>query len=84
IENISYASRRRSILSDKEINLPRLVEAVIKSSSSRILIPKNGDLNAHEKKSLSIELYSKYRVSQSDIGKLLFVSRQAVSNYLKG
>jgi SpoVK/Ycf46/Vps4 family AAA+-type ATPase len=84
IENISHAARRRSVLEDKEINLPRVVEAVIKSSSSQIMIPMKGELESQKKKALSIELYSKYKISQADIGKLLSVSRQAVSNYLKG
>ncbi|MBZ9558036.1 MULTISPECIES: AAA family ATPase [unclassified Modicisalibacter] len=84
IENISHAARRRSVLEDKEINLPRVVEAVIGSSSSQIMIPMKGELESQKKKALSIELYSKYKISQADIGKLLSVSRQAVSNYLKG
>lgn len=84
IENISYAARRRSILDDKEINLPRVVEAVLKSSSSQTVIPLIGELGLDAKKTISLTLYIKYKISQSDIGKLLSVSRQAVSNYLKG
>ena len=84
IENISYAARRRSILDDKEINLPRVVEAVLKSASSQTIIPLTGELGIDAKKTLSLSLYTKYKISQSDIGKLLSVSRQAISNYLKG
>lgn len=84
IESIAYSAKRRSVLEEKDVNLPRVIEAVLRSSASKTSIPMKGELSSVEKKNISRELYSKHNITQAEVGKLLSVSRQAVSNYLKG
>ncbi|MAX31830.1 MAG: ATPase [Halomonadaceae bacterium] len=84
IETISHSAKRRSVLEGKEINFPRVVEAVLRSRSSQVSIPMRGELEPAEKKDISKILSVDYKISQAEIAKMLSVSRQAVSKYLKG
>lgn len=83
IKNLSHAARRRSVLDSKDINLPRTVEAILKSTTSRTATPIKDEVDYNDKKKISIDLFKSYNMQQADIGKLLSISRQSVSNYLK-
>lgn len=84
IEGIANAAKRRSVLESEPINIPRVVVAVLNSLSGRVSIPGRGALETDKKREVASKLSSKFKLTQAEIAKLLFVSRQAVSNYLKG
>lgn len=83
IENIALASRRRAILSDREVDLARILLAVggSKTGSPRLLDSR--DLDTADKKVLTRLLHEKGGIGQAEIGKIVGVSRQMVHRYLK-
>jgi SpoVK/Ycf46/Vps4 family AAA+-type ATPase len=83
IESLALAARRNAILSDKEVDYAGLVHSVLNSSPGNTATPERNDMDSDRKKITSTVLSEKYGVTQADIGRLLGVSRQAVSNYLK-
>jgi hypothetical protein len=83
IESISLSARRRSILSKQPLNLAAIVQATLNSVASNSAIPVSRELSTQEKKSLVVTLHKKIKMNQSEIWKLLGVSRQTVSSYLK-
>lgn len=83
IENISISSRRQSILSGNDLNIASVVHSIINSRIDNPVIVSNDDLNVSVKKEISKRLHEKYEFSQADIGRILNVSRQTVSSYLK-
>ncbi|MFP9461931.1 AAA family ATPase [Pectobacterium brasiliense] len=83
IENISISSRRQSVLSGKELNVASVVHSIINSKIDNPVVVLNEELNINIKKEISKKLHEQYEFSQAEIGRLLNVSRQTVSVYLK-
>lgn len=83
IENIALASRRRAILSNQNTNLGSILLAVAASRTGSPKLLDNRELDTTDKKTLTWLLHDKGGVSQSEIGKIVGVSRQMVHRYLK-
>ena len=83
IENIGLAARRRTILSGEEPLLIKILLAVSKSSSSSARLISSDDPDTQAKKTVSVLLSEKGGISQSDIARIVGVSRQMMSKYLK-
>lgn len=83
IENIALASRRRAILSDREVDLARILLAVSGSKTGSPRLLDSRDLETADKKVLTRLLHEKGGIGQAEIGKIVGVSRQMVHRYLK-
>ncbi len=83
IENIALAARRRAILSDQASNLGHILFAVSASRTGSPRLLDNRELGTTDKKILTRLLHDKGGISQSEIGKIVGVSRQMVHRYLK-
>jgi hypothetical protein len=83
IENIALAARRRAILSNQNFNLGNILLAVAASHTGSPKLLDNRELDASDKKTLTRLLHDKGGISQSEIGKIVGVSRQMVHRYLK-
>ena len=84
IENIGLAARRRAILSGEEQLLVKILLAVTKSNSSSVRLISSDDPDTQAKKTVSILLNEKGGISQTEIARIVGVSRQMMSRYLKG
>jgi MoxR-like ATPase len=83
IENIALAARRRAILDKRDPSLAHILLAVGASRAGSPRLLDSRELDTAEKKSLSVLLDSKGRVSQAEIAKIVGVSRQMVHRYLR-
>ena len=83
IENIALAARRRAILGKQQ---PSLAEILLAVSASRAGSPRlldNRELTTADKKALAALLDEDGGISQSDIARIVGVSRQMVHRYLR-
>ncbi|MFV1642661.1 AAA family ATPase [Phaeobacter sp. JH20_41] len=83
IENIALAARRRAILSNRATSLAHILLAVGASRTGSPRLLDNRELDTSDKKTLTLLLQDKGGISQSDIAKIVGVSRQMVHRYLK-
>lgn len=83
IENIALAARRRAILSKQESSLGHILLAVGASRTGSPRLLDNRELDTAAKKTLTRLLHDKGGIGQSEIGKIVGVSRQMVHRYLK-
>ena len=83
VENIALAARRRSILGNQEPSLAQILLAVHASRAGSPRLLDNRELGTVDKKALAALLYEKGGVSQTEIAKIVGVSRQMVHRYLK-
>lgn len=83
IENVALAARRRAILSNQDSNLAQILLAVGASRTGRPRLLDNREMDTAEKKTLTRLLHDKGNISQSNIAKIVGVSRQMVHRYLK-
>jgi hypothetical protein len=84
IENFAHAARRRAIISKQEPSLPHILLAIASSDDGVPMLPGNRALSSDERKRLAQLLVSEVDMSQTDIAKLLGVSRQMIHRYLRG
>lgn len=83
IESISLAFRRHSILSGEVLNVVSVIYSIMKNEESNSVVILSNKPDVNIKKEISKELHETYKISQAEIGRLLSVSRQTVSGYLK-
>lgn len=83
IENIALASRRRSILSKREVEVAQILLAAGASRAGSPRLLDNRELDTADKKALTRLLAEKGGIGQAEIGKIVGVSRQMVHRYLK-
>jgi len=83
IENIALAARRRSILSRQEPSLGHILSAVCESSTGSPRLLDSRPLETEEKKALTTLLHDKGQITQSEIARIVGVTRQMVHRYLK-
>ena len=83
IENIALAARRRAILSNQDSNLGQILLAVGASHTGSPRLLDKRELDTTDKKTLTRLLHEKGGINQSEIGKIVGVSRQMVHRYLK-
>jgi len=84
IESISLAARRRSVLNDEEIFVTGIVKSILESHTGRTVLPYASNIDGSEKKRLSMKLHLEKKLSKAEVARLLGVSRQSVSGYLRG
>lgn len=83
IESISIAARRKAVLSNAQLNLAAVLKAVISSAAGNTSLPAGNELEPAEKRDLARLLYKSHNVSKVDIAKILNISRQTITSYLK-
>ncbi|MGV8887075.1 MAG: AAA family ATPase [Pseudomonas sp.] len=83
IESLSIATRRKCVLSQSEINLGSVINALLGSTLGNTATPTNGELSTIEKKNITCLLHRTHGVTQVDLAKILNTSRQTISSYLK-
>jgi hypothetical protein len=83
IENISLAARRRKIIGNQEPTLAEILLAVGASRGGSPRLLDNRELTTADKKALTALLHEKGEISQTEISRIVGVSRQMVHRYLK-
>lgn len=83
IENVALASRRRAILSNREVDLAQILLAVSGSKTGSPRLLDGRELGTADKKLLTRLLHEKGGIGQAEIGRIVGVSRQMVHRYLK-
>ncbi len=83
IENVALASRRRAILSNREVDLAQILVAVSGSKAGSPRLLDGREMETADKKMLTRLLHEKGGIGQAEIGRIVGVSRQMVHRYLK-
>lgn len=83
IENIALAARRRAILNKTSPDILSILLSYQYPDKINFYSFTKPKLGAEERKSLSKLLYHKGKIKQSEIAKLLGVSRQMIYRYIK-
>ena len=83
IENIALAARRRAILGKEEPSLAQIILAIRASHAGSPRLLDNREITTAGKKAVAVLLYETGEVSQSEISRIVGVSRQMVHRYLK-
>jgi hypothetical protein len=83
IQTIALAARRQSVLEGQAIDTGAVAWAAYEASAGRPTPPPRGQLTSDQKRRLAIGLVREKDVSQADVARLIGVTRQAVSGYLK-
>lgn len=83
IENIALAARRRTILGKEEPSVAQIILAVRGSHAGSPRLLDNREITTADKKAIALLLDGTGGVSQSEISRIVGVSRQMVHRYLK-
>jgi hypothetical protein len=83
IQTIALAARRQAVLEGHAIDTGAVAWAAYEASAGRPASPPRGHLTSEQKRSLAIRLVREKSISQADVARLIGVTRQAVSGYLK-
>ncbi|KJS14432.1 MAG: ATPase [Hoeflea sp. BRH_c9] len=83
IENVSLAARRRTILGSQEPPMSQILLAVQASRAGSPRLLDNREVTTEDKRALTELLNNKGNISQSEISRIVGVSRQMVHRYLK-
>jgi SpoVK/Ycf46/Vps4 family AAA+-type ATPase len=83
IENVSLAARRRTILSSQEPPMSQILLAVQASRAGSPRLLDSREVTTEDKRALTELLSKKGNISQSEISRIVGVSRQMVHRYLK-
>jgi len=84
IENFAHAARRRAIISKQDPSLPHILLAIASSEDGTPTLPDNRPLTSDERKRLAQLLATQVDMPQTEIARMLGVSRQMIHRYLKG
>ncbi|WP_261906794.1 AAA family ATPase [Zymomonas mobilis] len=82
IQTIALSARRHSILENEAVDIAGVVWAVLQTVDNKLVLPDRNGVTGEQKKKMSIFL-AKKSINQTDIARLVSVSRQSVSAYLK-
>ncbi|WP_234894465.1 AAA family ATPase [Agrobacterium vitis] len=83
IENVSLAARRRTILGSQEPPMSQILLAVQASRAGSPRLLDSREVTTEDKRALTELLSKKGNISQSEISRIVGVSRQMVHRYLK-
>lgn len=83
IQTIALSARRQAVLEGHAIDTGAVAWAACEASAGRPASPPRGHLTSEQKRSLAIGLVRENSISQADVARLIGVTRQAVSGYLK-
>jgi hypothetical protein len=82
---IALAARRQAVIEAHALDISAVVVAIFKAAADRSEMNTHGhQLPSESKKSLALLLVRERGISNSDAARLLGVTRQAISGYLKG
>jgi SpoVK/Ycf46/Vps4 family AAA+-type ATPase len=84
IQMIALAARRQAVIEGHPLDISSVVTAILKAAAGRSAMSTPSHLPHESKKALALALVREKGVSQSDAARLLGVTRQAISGYLKG
>jgi SpoVK/Ycf46/Vps4 family AAA+-type ATPase len=85
IQMIALAARRQAVIENHPLNIPAIVAAILKASNGRLaMFTPVHHLPSESKKVLALALVREKGITQSDVARLLGVTRQAISGFLKG
>lgn len=83
IQMIALAARRQAVIEGHPLDISTVVAAVLKAAGGRLAPPALVHLPSERKKTLALTLVRDKGISQSDVARVLGVTRQSVSAYLK-
>jgi len=83
IQTIALAARRQGVLENHAVDTGAVAWAAYEAAAGRPAPPPRGQLTSEQKRTLAIGLVREKGVSQADVARLISVTRQAVSGYLK-
>jgi SpoVK/Ycf46/Vps4 family AAA+-type ATPase len=83
IQMIALAARRQSVLEKHEIDTGAVAWAAFEASAGRPAAPPREPLTSEQKRALAQGMVHEKGISQADVARLINVTRQAVSGYLK-
>ena len=83
IQNLALAARRQALFDTREPDWSNIAWAAYKSKAGKFVIPERTGLTTEQKRQLAVELAAAEVSSGAEIARLLGVSRQTVSSYLK-
>ncbi|MEJ1978639.1 MAG: ATP-binding protein [Acetobacteraceae bacterium] len=83
IQTIALSARRQAVLEGHPIDTGAVAWAAYEASVGRPTPPPREHLTSDQKRMLALGLVREKKVSQSDVARLINVTRQAVSGYLK-
>lgn len=83
IQNIALAARRQAVLDQRPFDSGAVAWAVLEVAAGRRAIPDRLGLTTARKRAVALALVRERGISQSEAARLLGVSRQAISAYLK-
>jgi len=83
IQNLAHAARRISVLDGRPVNFANLAWAALQNKKGVRALPDRTDITTDQRRELALAL-AKDNFSGADAARILGVSRQAVSGYLRG
>ena len=83
IQTIALAARRQAVLEKHPIDTGAVAWAAYEAAAGRPTTLPRGHLTTEQKRTLALGLVREKKISQSDIARLINVTRQAVFGYMK-
>lgn len=83
IQNLALAARRQALFDGRDPDWANVAWAAHRSKAGRFVIPEREGLTTDQKRQLAAELVSSEIATAAEVARLLGISRQAVSSYLK-
>lgn len=84
IQGIAFAGRRHAILTNTPVDVASIAWATLETVTGRRTTPPREGLPTEKKRAAAVALVKDKGIAQADVGRLLGVTRQAISAYLKG
>lgn len=83
VEDLALAARRHALLDKREIDVAAVAWAAMSLREGRYAMPARDGISTEMKKKLASHLVNSSGVSGADVARLLGVTRQAISGYLR-
>ena len=83
IQNIALSARRNAVFEGLPLDAGSVAWAAVETAAGRLSLSERGGLSSERKRSLSISMVRERGLSGADAARLLGVTRQAVSAWLK-
>jgi ATPase family associated with various cellular activities (AAA) len=83
IQNLALAARRQAVLDQRSLDVGAVAWATLQSFGGLPALPDRAGLTSEQKKNLALVLVRERGISGADVARLIGVTRQAVSGYLR-
>jgi hypothetical protein len=83
IQSIALAARRQAVLDNKPLDVGSVAWAALETVAGHRTTPARGELPSERKRAVALTLVRDKGVPQADVARVLGVTRQAISGYLK-